>query len=92
VAGLFGIKIQAVDWSGFGDGAGAIDDVAQSATGAGDALGDAAKAAKELKNATLGIDELNVISPPSASGSGGAGGGAGGAGGGSGFDSLDIES
>lgn len=39
-----------------------------------DALGGAAKAAKELKNATLGIDELNVISPPEASGAGGAGG------------------
>ena len=93
VAGLFGIKIQEVNFSNFEDGAGAIDNVAESATGATDALGDAAKAAKELKNATLGIDELNVISPPSASDSGGgAGGGAGGVGGGSGFDSLDIES
>ncbi len=92
IAGLFGVKIQEVNFSNFEDGAGAIDNVAQSATGAGDALGDAAKAAKELKNATLGIDELNVISPPSASGAGGGSGGAGGAGGGSGFDSLDIES
>jgi hypothetical protein len=92
IAGLFGVKIQEVNFSNFEDGAGAIDNVAQSATGAGDALGNAAKAAKELKNATLGIDELNVISPPSASGAGGGSGGAGGAGGGSGFDSLDIES
>ena len=37
-------------------------------------LGSATKAAKELKNAMLGIDELNVVSPAS---SGGASGGAG---------------
>lgn len=92
VAALFGIKIQKVDFSDYEGGSTAIDNVADSATGATDALGDAAKAAKELKNATLGIDELNVISPPSpTSGSGGgAGGGAGG--GGSGFGGLDVDS
>ena len=67
VAALFGIKIQAVDFSNtignYETGSEAIDQVADSATGATDALGSAAKAAKELKNATLGIDELNVISP-----------------------------
>lgn len=92
VAALFGIKIQKVDFSDYEGGSTAIDNVTDSATGATDALGDAAKAAKELKNATLGIDELNVISPPSpTSGSGGgAGGGAGG--GGSGFGGLDVDS
>ena len=91
IAGLFGIEIQAVDFSGYTDGADAIGGVADSANGATDALKDTTKAAKELKNATLGIDELNVISPQSATGgSGGGGGSEGGAGGGVG--NLDIGS
>lgn len=48
-------------------------------------LGGAAKKAKEVKNALLGIDELNVISPPEDSNGGGGLGGIGG-GGGLGFD------
>lgn len=90
LAGLFGFEIQAVDWSGYESGAGAIDSVADSATGASGALKDATKAAKELKNATVGIDELNVISPPTSSSGSGAGG-AGGAGG-NGFENLDVDS
>lgn len=91
LAGLFGIEIQPVDWSGIGAGAGAIGAVAESADDATGALGNAAKAAKELKNATLGIDELNVISPPASSSAGSGGsGGAGGVGGG--FSDLDIDS
>lgn len=49
-------------------------------SGAGDAtesVGDATKAVKELKNATLGIDELNIISPNSGSAGAGAGGASG---------------
>ena len=95
LAAFLGIEIQKVDFSGFEAGSGAIDQVANSAGGASDALNSATKAAKELKNATLGIDELNVISPPSSSSSagGGAGGGAGGAGsGGNGFADLGIGS
>ena len=94
VAAFFGIKIQEANFSNYTDGAEAVDKVGESAIGAGDALSDAAQAAKELKNATLGIDELNVISPPSPASGGGdsSGGGSGGAGGGGGFDSLDIES
>lgn len=89
LAGLFGVEIQAVDWSSYNTGAEAIGSVADSADTATDSLGSAAKAAKELKNATLGIDELNVISPPSPkSGSGGSGGG----GAGGGFDGLDVDS
>lgn len=49
-----------------------VDDVATGATDAEEALSGAAGAATELKNALLGIDELNVISPNS-----GGGGGAG---------------
>ena len=93
LAALFGVEIQQVDFSGYEAGAGAIDNVANSATGATDALDSATKAAKALKNATLGIDELNVISPNTASsdaGGGGAGGSGSGAGGG--FSGLDIDS
>ena len=97
MASLFGIEIQDIGdtWNDFSAGSGALDGIADSAGNATGALDDATKAAKELKNATLGIDELNVISPTAASsssgGSGGAGGGAGGGIGG-GFDGLDIDS
>lgn len=92
LANLIGIEIQQVDFSGYDLGAGAIDNVANSAGTAADALGDATKAAKELKNATLGIDELNVISPTSAtSGTGGSVGSGGGAGS-NGFTGLDVDS
>lgn len=67
-------------------GTDAIGGVASGAGEAADGLGDASKKAKELKNALLGIDELNVISPPEDS-SGGAGGAGGiGGGGGLGFE------
>jgi hypothetical protein len=88
IASFFGIKIQDIGdtWESYGT---SVDAAAEGTEAVSDALGDAAKAAKELKNAQIGIDELNVISPPSAgSGSGGAGG----AGGGVGFDGLDVES
>jgi hypothetical protein len=96
LASLFGIEIQDIGdtWTDFSSGSGALDDVAGSAGNATGALEDATKAAKELKNATIGIDELNVISPNTSSASGGSGGGAGGSGGGGGggFSGLDIES
>ena len=91
LANLFGVEIQQVDFSGYEAGAGAIDNIADSAGSATNALDSATKAAKELKNATVGIDELNVISPPSATGGGGAGGAGGGAGG-NGFAGLDVDS
>lgn len=91
LAAFLGVEIQKVDFSGYESGAGAVEDVANSAGNAAGALNDATKAAKELKNATLGIDELNVISPPSASSSAGGGAGAGGAGG-NGFEGLDVGS
>ena len=92
LASIFGIEIQDIGdtWNDFSSGAGALDDVTGSAGNATGALEDATKAAKELKNATLGIDELNVISPPT-SASGADGGGAGGAGG-NGFAGLDVDS
>ena len=82
-AGFFGIEIQEVDWSGYNQGSTAVDGVTDSLT-------DATKAAKELKNATLGIDELNVISPNTGSNAAGGAGGAGGAAGG--FADLDVGS
>ena len=100
IASIFGIEIQDIGdtWndfsSGVGSGAGALDGVADSAGGATGALNDATKAAKELKNATLGIDELNVISPSASSGDSGSGGSGGGSGGGAGggFSGLDVDS
>ena len=89
IAAFFGIKIQDIGetWNDYSTSVDSAVEGTESVTGA---LGDAADAAKELKNATIGIDELNVISPKSGSnsGSGGAGGGAGGGG----FDGLDVES
>jgi hypothetical protein len=81
IAGFFGVSIPEFDM-----GTDAIGGVASGAGEAADGLGDASKKAKELKNALLGIDELNVISPPEDS-SGGAGGAGGiGGGGGLGFE------
>lgn len=85
-AGLFGIEIQKVDWSGYNEGAGAVGGVQDAADGATGALDEATKAAKELKNATLGIDELNVISPNTNSNS------AGGAGTDNVFAGIDVDS
>lgn len=81
VANFFGIDIQRVDFSDSFDG---IVDGTEEATGG---VKETTKALKELKNATIGIDELNVISPPTQSGnSGGASDGP------SGWDGLDVES
>ena len=90
IASLFGIEIQAVDFSGYEVGTKALDQVANSAGNAANTLNDATKAAKDLKKATIGIDELNVISPSSAAGGSGSGSGVGS--GGTGFDDLDINS
>ena len=87
IANFFGFKLPKVDYSsiktGASDVAGAYDDVA-------DSVGNATKKTKEFQKQLLGVDELNVIQPPSSSASGGGGTGAG-ATGGSGFD-LDLPS
>ena len=64
LAALFGVEIQAIDWSGFNSGVG-------SAVENTEALGDAAK---EAKRQLIGIDELNVLQDNKGSGSAGAGG------------------
>ena len=56
------------------DYAASLDDTGNSAGNAADGLGEATKAAEDLKNATLGIDELNIISPNELSSAGGSGG------------------
>lgn len=63
--------------SSIGSGADNIGDLLDGANGASDALGDAADNAKKLKNITMGIDELNIVSQQDSSGAG-AGGGIGG--------------
>nr|DAU56318.1 MAG TPA: minor tail protein [Caudoviricetes sp.] len=93
IASLFGFKLPEVDYSGLASGAGAVGDLADSADDAAGGLGGAAKKAKELKNALLGIDELNIISPPEdTAGSGSGAGGIGGVGGGGlGFDLPEYD-
>ena len=108
VAAFFGITIQDISgtWGSVGGGSMALEDVGNAANTATDSLGDTADAVdkttnalKDLKRATIGIDELNVISPPTSSGSSGSGGsGSGGTdvgdvGGGLGaFEGLDVDS
>lgn len=69
LAVFFGFELPTIDYSNMDNAASSAGDIA---TG----LDDATKAAKDLKNATLGIDELNILSQDT-----GAGSGAGGAGG-----------
>lgn len=67
LASLFGFSLPTVDYSG-------IEGTTSAAEDAEEALGGAGGAAKELKNALLGIDELTILAP-----TGGGGGGGGGA-------------
>ena len=84
LASLFGITIQAVDFSDYYKGVGGIGESAEKAE---EAVGGTTKALKELKNATLGIDELNIISPPDPAKGGGGSGGADAPG----FSGIDVE-
>lgn len=77
IASLFGFKLPEVDYSGISAGASAVGDLADNAGDASDGLGKAGKAAKKLKNALLGIDELNVLSKDDSSSGSGSGSGAG---------------
>lgn len=91
LASLFGIEIQDISgtWNDYSSNVDTAVGNTENITGA---LNDAEKAAKALRNASIGIDELNVISPSSASNGGdGSGGSGGGAGGGAG-DFGDISS
>lgn len=57
---LFGFELPTIDYSG-------LEGIESGATDAEGALDGAANAAKELKRATLGIDELNILSDSGAS-------------------------
>lgn len=92
IAKMFHVELPKPDYSGMNTGAKAMGDLADKTNGANNSLGKTpkkvnkvTKALKKLKNATIGIDELNIISPDtnsSPSGSGGSGGIGGGGGGG----------
>lgn len=86
IASLFGFKLPEVDYSGISAGASAVGDLADNAGDASDGLDKAGKAAKKLKNALLGIDELNVLSKDDSSSGSGSGSGAGIGGGDLGID------
>ena len=80
------------DLSEIGDATTGVEDLGSAGTDAADGLGEAAKAAEELKNATLGIDELNIISPNEPTSTGGTGGPGGGGGvGGVGGTDLGLD-
>lgn len=72
LAVMFGFELPTIDYSG-------LDGVASGASDAGAALDEAADAAKKLQHYTIGIDELNIISPTQSAadntGAGGAGAG-----------------
>ena len=83
IANFFGIEMFEIQWGKAGTATGGVtkglENVTNGASNATDALGEAGKAAKKLKDYTLGFDELNVIEPPSSSSGSGGSGGAGGA-------------
>ena len=83
IAGFFGIPFFEIDWSRSTNG---LSGIGEEASGAKDELEGASKAAKKLKDYTMGFDELNVINPNAGSGGGGAG-----AGSGAGWDSLPVD-
>lgn len=81
IANFLGFELPTIDYSG-------LEGVAGGATDASDALDDAAEAAKKLQDYTLGIDELNIISPAQ---NAAAGGGAGVSGGDLGLDLPEYD-
>lgn len=93
IAAFFNVELPEIDYSGMdsiGTSAGVATDEIEDTTGA---LGDAAAAAKKLKDYTLGFDELNILNPDTGTASGGVGGSGGASGGSYGGDlDLPIES
>lgn len=77
IASLFGFTLPEVDYSGVSAGATAVGDLANNAEDASDGLSKAGKAAKKLKNALLGIDELNILSKDDSFSGSGSGSGSG---------------
>ena len=89
VAGLFGVELFKIDWRTPSAG---MTDFAAGADSAASGLGNAADAAKKLKQYTMGFDELNIIDPGTDSAASGGAGGAGGAGGGgNALEGMDLD-
>lgn len=100
ISSLFGFSLPEIDYSGINSVGSSVGDISNNMGNISDSmdnvsggLSDASKKAKELKNALLGIDELNIISPPEdsssdigSSGIGSGGIGDAGIGGGGGLD------
>ena len=93
IASFFGVSIQPATWgsgfSGITAGAEGATDAVEDTAGA---IGNTTKALEDLKKATIGIDELNVISPPNKNNGSGSGGAGGAGAGDAGWDGLDVES
>lgn len=62
LASLFGFSLPQIDYSSVSSGLGSVSGGADDAEAS---LGGAAEKAEEFKNALLGIDELNIVSPES---------------------------
>ena len=75
IASFFNFKLPEVKMPDISAGASAMGELADNADNATSGLGNAGKAAKKLKNALLGIDELNVLSKDDSSSGGGSGSG-----------------
>lgn len=67
LAVFFGFELPTIDYSG-------MDGIASGANNVEDAISGATGAAKEMKKALLGIDELTILEPTKTGGAGGAGG------------------
>ena len=78
LAAFFGIEIQKVDFSNIENGNKSMEGMSENGNKVNEEIEKYIENAKDLKNAMLGIDELNVISPPSSSDSNGSNGGSGG--------------
>lgn len=62
ISGLVGFKLPSIDTSSINAGAKAMGDLSENTGNVGSGVDDANKKIKEMKNAVLGIDELNIIS------------------------------
>lgn len=91
IANLVGFKLPEIDYSGLKAGGSAIGNLAANADKASAGLGKAGKKAKKLKDALLGIDELNIISEDKMNALDGLGEGLGGLGEGLGGGDLGFE-
>lgn len=67
LAVFFGFELPTIDYSG-------MDGIASGANNVEDAISGATGAAKEMKKALLGIDELTILEPTKTGGASGAGG------------------